>query len=236
MSAATRILVVDDNDLMRSLVAEMLEMQGYGVEQAESGPAALQQIEANPPQLVVLDLWMPGMNGWELLERLKSHPSPPPVLVMSGVELHEPQALRASSRCVCGYLAKPFTSEQLLKACALGLKRRASPESAEPPEHERRREPRRILFLSATLLSEDGLPVAKGEIVSLSRAGAGLELGAVLKPGTPLVLSLDIPGGQGAFQVSATVKSHQAAVLGLEFAELSAEDRRRLGDLVSPEE
>jgi CheY-like chemotaxis protein len=230
MTAPARLLVVDDDDLMRALVAEMLEMHGYTAEQATSGASALAQIAIQPPDLVVLDLWMPGMHGWEVVERLKDQLSPPPVLVMSGMEVQPPAELKTLARHVCGFLAKPFTAEQLLKACALALDQRTQGSQPPAPSSERRRFPRRKLYLTATLLCE-GYPAATGAFLSLSEAGAELEVGAALKPGTSLTLSFEVPGGP--FQVKATVKNRTAAALGLEFADLSAADRSRLGELLA---
>lgn len=117
-----RILVVDDEDLLRELVAETMASEGYVVETAASGAAALEAIAARRPDLVLLDLNMPGMSGWEVIERLKQLPSPPPVIAISGMGMHAPPELKAVHKYVLGYLPKPFKNEQLVTTIARALK------------------------------------------------------------------------------------------------------------------
>jgi CheY-like chemotaxis protein len=69
---AANILVVDDNGLSRKLMAEMLSADGYRVRSAASGAEALTLIAAEPPDLILLDIMMPGMDGFEVVRRLKS--------------------------------------------------------------------------------------------------------------------------------------------------------------------
>lgn len=66
-----RILVVDDNEIDRSLLARLLAQAGHAVEEAGDGPAALEALANDPADLVLLDVFMPGMNGYQVLERLK---------------------------------------------------------------------------------------------------------------------------------------------------------------------
>src|SRR5262249_44233368 len=72
--ASCRVLVVDDQASIRSVLRAALADAGAEVEEAESGEAALQAVKAHAPQLVLLDLAMPGMNGWQVLEKLRSAP------------------------------------------------------------------------------------------------------------------------------------------------------------------
>src|ERR1700684_1064561 len=66
------VLVVDDEEQNRSLLRDYLEAHGYTVTEAESGIAALEIIALNPPDVVLLDLMMPKMDGFEVCRRLKS--------------------------------------------------------------------------------------------------------------------------------------------------------------------
>ena len=59
-----RILVVDDEAPLRALIGEILVRSGFRVEFAESGQAAIQKIKTSPPDLMTLDLMMPGVSGW----------------------------------------------------------------------------------------------------------------------------------------------------------------------------
>jgi len=85
----TTILVVDDDTDCRELLADLLSNQGYVVVCAKNGREALDCINASPPALMILDLMMPVMSGWELLERQKNDPNleslPVVVLTASGL-------------------------------------------------------------------------------------------------------------------------------------------------------
>jgi CheY-like chemotaxis protein len=81
---AKRVLVVDDNPLSRKLLADMLGAEGYRVRDASSGNEALSAIAEERPDLVLLDIMMPGMDGFEVVRRLKADktgPMPPIVMV-----------------------------------------------------------------------------------------------------------------------------------------------------------
>lgn len=67
-----RILVVDDDDDIRRLVATTLFLHGHEVVEAESGEEAIEKVESDTPDLVVLDVMMPGMTGWEVLKEMRN--------------------------------------------------------------------------------------------------------------------------------------------------------------------
>lgn len=69
-----RILIADDKDSSRELVRTILQHLGYEVEEASDGLQALEAIETNPPDLVLLDLHMPGLTGNEVVNRLRQNP------------------------------------------------------------------------------------------------------------------------------------------------------------------
>ncbi|MDO9347724.1 MAG: response regulator, partial [Anaerolineales bacterium] len=69
-----RILVVDDENINLRLVSRLLEMEGYEVVSAQSGEAALHLIEQKRPDLALLDVMMPVMDGYELCRRLRQNP------------------------------------------------------------------------------------------------------------------------------------------------------------------
>jgi DNA-binding response OmpR family regulator len=76
-----RILVVDDEESIRQLYKEELEEEGYEVELAERGEEALEKISRSKPQVVILDLKMPGMGGLEVLERIREQDKDLPVII-----------------------------------------------------------------------------------------------------------------------------------------------------------
>ncbi|MBN1484934.1 MAG: response regulator [Chloroflexia bacterium] len=71
-----RILVVDDSSLVRDIVRMRLEALGYQVSLAETGEEAIAQIEAEPPDLLVLDIHLPGKDGYEVCRELRQHEDP----------------------------------------------------------------------------------------------------------------------------------------------------------------
>jgi two-component system, cell cycle response regulator DivK len=69
-----RILLVEDNELNRDMLSRRLTRRGYQVDLAADGKEGLQMADATSPDLILLDLSLPGMDGWEVLRQLKQHP------------------------------------------------------------------------------------------------------------------------------------------------------------------
>ena len=118
-----RVLVVDDDDDIRVLVATLLERIGAVVRQAPDGREGLREFHAWRPDLVILDINMPGMNGWNVLERIRDM-SDVPVLMLTarGDELERVRGLHAGAD---DYVVKPFGKQELV-ARVQALLRRAS--------------------------------------------------------------------------------------------------------------
>ena len=115
------MLVVDDEPQVRATVREALAYEGYTVSEATDGAAALDAIAKGAPDVVVFDLWMPVIDGWELRKRLlASHPDLP-VVVLSAVELTSSDLIRLDASVV---LEKPFALDDLYRAVARALERR----------------------------------------------------------------------------------------------------------------
>ena len=104
-----RILVVDDVEGNRDVLGRRLEREGYAVGFAESGAAALKKVGAAPFDLVLLDMLMPDMDGYQVLEALKSDPATRdlPVIMISALD-EMPSIARCIERGAEDYLAKPF--------------------------------------------------------------------------------------------------------------------------------
>jgi CheY-like chemotaxis protein len=100
------ILVVEDDQDIRDFVGLVLEAEGYTVRSAGNGAEALELVHDTPPLFILLDMWMPVMDGWSFMQAYRRRPGPhAPVVVVSaaretGQHAHEIQA--------DGYLAKPF--------------------------------------------------------------------------------------------------------------------------------
>lgn len=116
MRLEKRILVVDDDDAIRALLRTVLRRRGFAVDTARNGVEALEQIGASRYALVVLDLMMPRMNGFELLETLmtQSIMTRPRVLILTAGLESRPY----DSTLVIGTIHKPFDVELLLDAVA----------------------------------------------------------------------------------------------------------------------
>ena len=108
------ILVVDDDALFRELVVTILRRAGYRTHEAASGEEALELAEREPPDVVVLDVHLPGISGHEVCVRLRGSSSRPRVLFVSGERI-EPYD-RVAGLLVGGddYLVKPFAPDELL--------------------------------------------------------------------------------------------------------------------------
>jgi DNA-binding response OmpR family regulator len=129
---ASRVLVIDDDADIRGLVAKLLERTGLSVEQAEDGRAGLRALHKTPPDLVVLDVSMPDLDGWQTLERIRDL-SEVPVLMLTarGDELERVRGLQAGAD---DYVVKPFGRQELV-ARVQALLRRAGPQAAQQQEH-----------------------------------------------------------------------------------------------------
>jgi DNA-binding response OmpR family regulator len=129
---AARVLVIDDDADIRGLVTELLERAGLSVEQAEDGRSGLRALHKTPPDLVVLDVSMPDLDGWQTLERIRDL-SEVPVLMLTarGDELERVRGLQAGAD---DYVVKPFGRQELL-ARVQALLRRAGREAGQQKEH-----------------------------------------------------------------------------------------------------
>src|SRR5437879_10506832 len=92
-----RILIVDDDAMAREILKRILEHAGYEVMTAGSGPEALRKLHEGIPHLVVVDLMMPEMDGFELCRRIKSHLDVP-IVILSAVAAVESKVDRKSTR------------------------------------------------------------------------------------------------------------------------------------------
>jgi DNA-binding response OmpR family regulator len=105
MKATHLVLVVDDDMDIRCTIAQILREEGFRVREARNGREALAKIADEEPDLVLLDLMMPAVNGWEVLEALRLSQSDVPVVILS--------ALPAQGRD--DYIEKPVTFARLFQ-------------------------------------------------------------------------------------------------------------------------
>lgn len=123
VSTPVRVLVVDDEAAARAALEGLLETQGYSVDQAGDGAAALERLVELPPDVIVTDLDMPGMNGMQLLSELRSRGQDVPVIVVtSATELRSAvDAMRAGAT---DYIAKPIDFDVLLLSVERAIEQR----------------------------------------------------------------------------------------------------------------
>jgi DNA-binding response OmpR family regulator len=124
-----RILVVDDDPDIRGLVRELLDRRGFAVTEAKDGQEALRVFFDQRPDLVVLDVAMPGLDGWKTLERIRELSDVPVVMLTAKTtELEKTRGLRAGAD---DYVTKPFGRQELL-ARIEALLRRSGRREAQP--------------------------------------------------------------------------------------------------------
>ena len=127
----SRVLIVDDEPAILATMAPMLRARGYEVATAMSGKACLNKVQGGSPDVIILDLGLPDMDGLEVC-RLVRDGRPTPILVLSarGAEADKVSALDAGAD---DYVTKPFGSEELLARIRVALRRvDSSPPSTGP--------------------------------------------------------------------------------------------------------
>ena len=134
MGAGRRVLVVDDDEGVRTGVTWALEADGFDVVAVEDGISALEVIAASPPELVVLDLSLPGIGGLDILRRLRAGEEAAgryrlPIIVLSGRD-GETDRIVGLDLGADDYLVKPFSPGELAARARSVLRRSAGPDSA----------------------------------------------------------------------------------------------------------
>jgi DNA-binding response OmpR family regulator len=152
---AARVLVIDDDADIRGLVTELLGRAGHEVEGAADGRLGLRAFHKSQPDLVVLDVSMPELDGWQTLERIRDL-SDVPVLMLTarGDELERVRGLKAGAD---DYVVKPFGRQELV-ARVEALLRRTSPETSAA--HETYSDPRLAIDFAQRSVTFDGRHVS----------------------------------------------------------------------------
>lgn len=126
-----RILVVDDEPPIRRFLKTALSSQGYRVEEAYDGEVALEFLARNPVDLVVLDVGLPGMDGLEVVRRLRSQGSVVPIVILSSRD-DETGKVTALDLGADDYVSKPFGMEELSARIRAALRHRLQQEGEKP--------------------------------------------------------------------------------------------------------
>jgi DNA-binding response OmpR family regulator len=122
------LLLVDDDPTLLSVLSRRMAREGYEVVSAESGPRALQLLEQRWPSLLIIDLMMPGMDGFELCARVKRI-ADLPIIVLSAVDASEAK-VRALEDYAEDYVTKPFDPDELVARVQRVLQRAPAGRSA----------------------------------------------------------------------------------------------------------
>src|ERR671923_1346163 len=133
MADTKTILVVDDDAELADGLRVVLERQGYRVIQARDGQQGKQQIYNQRPDLVILDMMMPRMGGYPVLEHFRDKPDAPPIIMITANEGSRHKAY-AEYLGVIAYIRKPFAMEDLLVAVNHGLKGTRQPVQPVPAQ------------------------------------------------------------------------------------------------------
>ncbi len=116
-----KVLIVDDEERMTRVIADYLRIKGYDTAEAADGEEALRQFAAFKPDLVLLDVMMPKMDGWEVCSRIRQQSSVPIIMLTARGE--EEDELKGFSLGVDEYIAKPFSLKILLARIEAVLRR-----------------------------------------------------------------------------------------------------------------
>lgn len=118
-----RVLLVDDEERFRATTSRLLGVRGFHVGQAASGPEALEELERNPYDVVILDVRMPGMSGVETLGEIKRRQPAVEVLILTG-HASVDTAVEIMRLGGADYLLKPCSMDELVNKIEAALERR----------------------------------------------------------------------------------------------------------------
>lgn len=131
------VLVIDDEESMRDSCSQILAKDGFRPETAEDGTVGLEKVQNVNPDLVLIDLKMPGINGFEVLDRVKEYDPNIISIVITGYATIE-SAVEAMKKGAYDFLPKPFTPDQLRIIIKRGLERRRLIQEAESLRREKK--------------------------------------------------------------------------------------------------
>lgn len=130
-AAALRVLVVDDEPAIRRFLRASLSAQGYDVTEAEGGTAALAALRRHPADVLVLDLGLPDLDGFEVIRRLREAGSALPIIVLSS-RTDERGKVEALDLGADDYVTKPFGVDELLARLRAALRHRLQQQGERP--------------------------------------------------------------------------------------------------------
>jgi two-component system KDP operon response regulator KdpE len=130
-AAPLKVLVVDDEPAIRRFLRTSLTAQGYLVSEAENGATALEQLRRSSPEILVLDLGLPDIDGFDIIERLRGQGSAIPIVVLSS-RSDETGKVKALDLGADDYVTKPFGIDELLARIRTAVRHRLQEEGERP--------------------------------------------------------------------------------------------------------
>jgi two-component system OmpR family response regulator len=131
VSSAATVLVVDDEEYIRDLVSSAMRIAGFEVRNAADGHAALSAIGSQPPDLVILDVGLPGLDGFEVCRRLRDDGVAIPVIFLTARDANEDK-VSGFTKGGDDYVTKPFSIEELVARVRAVLRRSRAADGATP--------------------------------------------------------------------------------------------------------
>jgi CheY-like chemotaxis protein len=109
-----KILIIEDHADMRELLTWQVELMGFAALAAKQGSEGLQKAQSENPDLIILDIMMPGMDGWQAARELKANPATKNIPILAATALFRDSDLKTCMDFGCnGYIVKPFTFQEL---------------------------------------------------------------------------------------------------------------------------
>jgi two-component system, sensor histidine kinase and response regulator len=241
----SRILVIEDKDELRCELVDLLELEGFEVVEARNGRLGLERFRATSPDLVICDLMMPEVDGYEMLKAMRGDPSAPgvPILVLTA-RTERPQVRLAMELGADDYITKPFDVGELLRAIRTALEKRARVQReadakldglreqlAEALPHELRT-PLACIMGYAEQLAEEGGDPGDASAIAQSILGAGQRLNRISDNALLYVQMELLRHGHGDVAALGTARTIRLDPIAASVARTKASAHRRETDLV----
>lgn len=221
------ILVVEDDPEIARLTERVLQDKGFRTRVAADGLAGLAAVKSSPPDLVLLDIDLPGVDGWGFLDQVGS--PRPAVVFVSGLFSFDAFA-RGTRSGVAAFVAKPIHYKELIATLQRIFK--APPKRAPTPGDQRRRAERKQLLVRVDVISDKGTSRAVGELCDLSVGGAQVITISPLDVGARVRFALDTAVTGPAMKFESEVRWRQPLAdgfaHGLELVDVGPELTERL--------